>query len=137
MREADLKVWFRSHWLGWVESYEPRLGSSVGIPDLQVVVDQKLVPIELKLCRIEFGLLFPSEVRPPQINWHRNLSCYGVPSLFLFGQGKTKAPDFLFAAPGYAIANWSFGFDLKSLSEVSVERDKFSKSLTDYIKSRF
>ncbi len=31
--------WIRDNWDGWIESYEPRLGSSVGIPDIQIVVD--------------------------------------------------------------------------------------------------
>ena len=137
MREAELKVWFRKNWAGWVESYEPRLGSNVGIPDLQVVVDQRLVPIELKLCQIVGDELLSSDIRPPQINWHRTLSGYGVPSLFLFGSGVGKSPDCLFAAPGYLIDRWEFGFKITDLSKINHDKDLFSKSLTDYIKSRF
>jgi hypothetical protein len=101
------------------------------------VVDKKLVPIELKLCRIEGSLLSPSGIRPPQINWHRVLAGHGVPSLFLFGSGVGKSPDCLFAAPGYSISLWHLGLSITDLSKINHDKDLFTKSLKDYIKSRF
>ncbi len=135
MRETThMKKWIRDNWDGWIESYEPRLGSSVGIPDIQIVVDGKLVPIELKVADLSDGILCSSEIRPPQINWHRNLAAHDVLSLFLFGVGKGNVPERLFAARGDKIANWSAGFDIRNLEEVSPNKRNFSGSLRELIR---
>ena len=70
----------------WTECYEPRRGGGTGIADIQVAVNGVLVPIELKVGVVEFGLVYPREVRADQLGWHNRLNDNaGVMSLFLTG----------------------------------------------------
>jgi len=134
MTESEMKVWLKNNWDGWMETYEPRIGSGIGIPDVQVVVDRAIIPIELKLAKIEDGILRPSEIRPAQINWHRNIFSHGVPSLFLFGYGTRNVPNRLFVKPGNYIQHWAGGFEIENLGEISVNKKKFSPALKQYIR---
>ena len=134
MRETThLKKWIRQNWVGWIESYEPRLGSNMGIPDIQIIVGRRIIPIELKVADLKDGILYPSEIRPPQINWHRRLAEFDVPSVFLFGVGQGTVPENLFAAPGDGIKHWSAGFEIENLAEISVNPKQFTSSLSSYI----
>ena len=85
MNEAKLKKWIRSRWSDWLESYEPRRGGGTGIADLQIIVDERLVPMELKVGVIKKETLFTKEVRGAQTEWHRRLNAAGVRSVFLIG----------------------------------------------------
>lgn len=111
MNESEFKTWFRANWDSWLESYEPRRGSGVGIPDLQIVVGGRLVPIELKVGTIEDGLVFTKEVRPDQIGWHRRLGTFGVKSWFVVGIGEKKTPDKIYAIRPEHVIHWRNGFD--------------------------
>jgi hypothetical protein len=132
MTESDLKKWIRQHWVGWIESYEPRLGSNLGIPDLQILVGRKIVPVELKIADIKEGILYPSEIRPAQINWHRRLAEFDVPSVFLFGSGQGRVPEHLYALSGSAVKHWSAGFELENMFEISSSSKHFTKSLKEF-----
>ena len=106
MNEADFKKFVRDSWDGWLESYEPRRGSGVGMADIQIVSDGRLIPIELKIGFITDKKLCVSEIRPAQINWHRELNKTGVKSFFLIGVKTDKS--------------WrSFIFDAAHLSSLS------------------
>lgn len=83
--ESDFRNWFRDRWEGWIETYEPRHGSGVGIADIQIVCHNKLVPIELKVGTIDNQIVRPEKFRGVQIGWHRRLNDAGVPSGFLVG----------------------------------------------------
>jgi hypothetical protein len=135
MTESEMKVWLKNNWDGWIETYEPRIGSGIGIPDVQVVVDRAIIPIELKLAKIEDEMLFSSPIRPSQIAWHRRLSEFQVPSLFLFGVGKTsKKPDRLFASMAGPIANWETGLSIENLRELPTSKKGFSSELKIYVR---
>jgi len=109
--ESEFKKWFRKKWLGWVESYEPRRGSGIGIPDLQIVANKRIVPIELKIGTIKDGLLYPREVRPAQIAWHRKLNDAGIASILLIGVYDLVADDFVACAvDAQYISNWRHGY---------------------------
>jgi hypothetical protein len=86
MNESDFKKWLRQNWSGWIESYEPRRGTGIGIPDIQIVVDCQLLPIELKVGEFDpRGRLHPREIRPAQIMWHKKLHEHGVATVLLIG----------------------------------------------------
>jgi hypothetical protein len=137
MRETThMKKWIRQNWVGWIESYEPRLGSNLGIPDIQVIVGRRIVPIELKIGYLRDGVLFPSGIRPAQVNWHRRLAEFDVLSIFLFGVGEGNVPEHLFAVPGDSVKHWAAGFELENLAEISVDPKQFTNSLKSYIERR-
>lgn len=111
MTESEFKKWFRKQWLGWVESYEPRRGSGIGIPDLQIVAGGRIVPIELKVGAIKNDILYPREVRPAQIVWHRKLNDAGIASILLIGVYDLAADDFVACAvDAKHINNWRHGY---------------------------
>lgn len=106
MNEADFKKFVRDSWDGWLESYEPRRGSGIGMADIQIVSDNRLIPIELKIGHITDGKLNIKEIRPAQINWHRALNKAGVKSFVMTGVHEPKG--------------WrSFIFDAKHLTSLS------------------
>lgn len=99
MSEIKFKRWFRNEWFGWSESYEPARGGGVGIPDVQLLVnyfghgkedvlireEATLLPLELKIGKIEKGLLKPHDVRADQIGWHWRFNKAGGTSAFIIG----------------------------------------------------
>jgi len=126
LTESDFKKWFRKHWSGWIESYEPRRGSGVGIPDIQVVVGGRIVPIELKIGTIKDGVLYPREVRPAQIVWHKKLNDAGVGSILLIGVYDLVADDFdACLVDGTYMKNWRNGYK-HYVKLPSADKDKFN-----------
>tara|TARA_R110000822_G_scaffold287462_1_gene408721 strand:- start:285 stop:725 length:441 start_codon:yes stop_codon:yes gene_type:complete len=135
MTESEMKVWLRKNWDGWMETYEPRIGSGIGIPDVQIVVDKAIIPIELKLARVEREMLYSSPIRPSQIAWHRALSEFEVPSLFLFGVGKTgKKPVRLFVSMAGPVSRWEDGLPIEDLRELPISKKGFSSELQIYVR---
>ena len=111
MTESEFKQWFRKQWLGWVESYEPRRGSGIGIPDLQIVASGRIVPIELKIGTIKDDILYPREIRPAQVAWHRKLNEAGVASILLIGVYDLAADNFVACAvDAQHMRNWRNGY---------------------------
>jgi len=136
MNEAQFKKWFRKHWSGWVESYEPRRGSGIGIPDLQIVAGGRIVPIELKFGTIKDGILYPNEVRPAQIAWHRKLNDAGVASILLIGIYDYVADDFVACAvDALHIRNWRNGYKYYVVLP-SVDRESFRSVLSAWCSGR-
>ncbi len=123
--EADFKRWFRAHWSGWVESYEPRRGSGTGIPDLQVLIGidnrKVLLPIELKVGFVKDRVLFPREVRPAQISWHRRFAEAGGVSVLLVGALSAGHVTPCLVA-GTKIAHWDFGYESSEHSVLDEDR---------------
>lgn len=94
-----------------METYEPRRGTGIGIPDVQIVVDGRIVPIELKVGVIKNGVLFPREIRPPQIVWHKKLNDAGVASVLLIGVYDFTIDDFIACAvESQHMRNWKNGY---------------------------
>ena len=83
--ETDFKIAFRDTLAGWSEAYEPGRGSGTGYPDLQVLVNGRLIPVEAKVGVFSRGKLWCREVRPAQIGWHYRLMRAGGFSVFIFG----------------------------------------------------
>ena len=132
--EAQFKKWVRDIWGGWLESYEPRRGSGVGIPDIQIAFDQRLWPIELKVGEIAEGRLYPHEVRPDQLGWHRRLADQGIVSVFLVGVYGPKALDYVFCISQEQIGDWRVGFDLDDIKMLRIHRAQFSRDLRSHLR---
>lgn len=59
----------------WSEVYETRSGSGLGYPDLQFLVQKRLIGVEVKVGMIgdkgtDIAMLYPQEIRGTQISWH-------------------------------------------------------------------
>ena len=92
--EADFRAFIKQEWLGWMEFYEPRRGSGVGFPDMQILAYHKLIPIELKIATLKGDKIYSSPFSPAQIGWHKRFSDNGGIADVWWGvkeQGKWKA----------------------------------------------
>lgn len=91
--ETKFKRWWLSCWEGWHEHYEPRRGSGVGMPDVQVLMElpdrdhTSLVPIEFKVGEIcpDTRRLLVSGFEPAQPSWHYRFNAAGGFSLVMVG----------------------------------------------------
>ena len=82
MSELKFKRWFVEAWGDWLVRIEPRQGGDVGVSDLMVVVDRRLVPVELKLW--SGGKV--SDIRPSQKVWHRQAAGAGLVTVLAAGE---------------------------------------------------
>lgn len=127
MRENQFREWVRRRWKGWISSYEPRRGSTIGIPDLQIIVCGIIVPIELKVGTVVDGELFCHDIRPAQIQWHRSLREAGARSFFLVGESSVAnkpSPDRVFIFDGIEadiFANRIVGHAIKTVLQIDVK----------------
>jgi len=134
MNEQQLKVWFRENWEGWMASYEPRRGGTVGIADLQILVKGRLVPIELKVGEYDGRFLRTHDVRAAQVMWHQQLLKAGGYSWFLVGVGAEKIPDHLFLFGGGRAANLQHRVEVKESEKLPLTG--FSGCLHDVLAFR-
>lgn len=127
MKESDLKSWIRKTWDGWCESFEPRIGTGVGIPDMMFIIQDVLVPVELKVGVLsDDGLvLYPSEVRAAQLQWHHACNNAGVASWFLVGTGTGKKPDRVFLVAPHHMVEWRDGINIVCLIEFCTKKKEF------------
>lgn len=104
------------HWSGWAESYEPGLGSGTGYPDVQFLCPSsyRLVPVELKTCKIKDGIVYPSEVRPSQCVWHYEFTKAGGRSALLMGLKITDKRWRAYAVSGHRVQNHVNGYPIES-----------------------
>jgi hypothetical protein len=103
--EKDFRKEVRKLWKPrWIDTYEPTLGTGIGFPDCQLLIDRQLMPVELKIGILEKRaydriVLVPSDIRPDQKIWHRNFDRAGGCSIFLAG---IKLSDGSFASYAFA-----------------------------------
>ena len=129
VNESEFKRWVRSNWFGWIESYEPRRGTGVGIPDLQLFVAGRLVPCELKVGKIDGDILFVNEIRADQAGWHHRFNKAGGSSIFLIGVGDKQKPERIFVYDAQNVRNWFNGLDLENGCELQTTERKFHNGL--------
>ena len=134
MLERQFKLWIRKNWSGWLNSYEPRKGATIGIPDIQVLVRGALVPIELKVGVLVGEVLKTKKVRASQINWHHKFSEAGGMSLVMVGVGEGTTPTRIFFCYGKAGAGLRSPVMAKSLFEIPV--DDFDSFLWSWLEFR-
>ena len=134
MLERQFKLWIKKNWSGWLNSYEPRRGATIGIPDIQVLVKGVLVPIELKAGVLVGEVLKTKKVRASQINWHHKFSEAGGMSLVMVGVGEGTTPTRIFFCYGKAGAGLRSPVMAKSLFEIPV--DDFDSFLGSWLEFR-
>jgi len=133
MLERQFKFWIRQNWSGWLNSYEPCRGATIGIPDIQILARGRLVPIELKVGVLMGEVLKTKDVRASQINWHDKFSNAGGMSLFMVGVGEGKAPTRIFFCYGKAGAKLRSPVMTQSLFEIPVnDFDSFLGSWLEF-----
>ena len=136
MKESLFRKWVLASFAKsgmWVERYEPRRGGGTGIPDIQIAVGNRLIPIELKVGEVKEDRLYIDEIRPDQIGWHKRISIVKVFSFFLIGMGRpsASAPERAFAIGLPEIIDWKNGIPIRDTAEISVTR--FRDGLLTYI----
>ena len=83
--ERKFQNFVKKAWFGFSTQLHPGIGSDRGVPDLLLLSDMGLIPVELKIGKIEGGKLWSSEVRPSQLGWHSRLAAAGGISVFFIG----------------------------------------------------
>lgn len=124
MNEDDFSKFLRVNFKGWIERVEIARGMHPGYPDISALLAQGMFNIELKVGTTKNGTLWPKEVRPSQIQWHKRLADEGGSSFFLVGvaDGKSwKAYAFdgvlarFWDTVGYKIGEQAIEIDTKDL----------------------
>lgn len=67
---------------------EPGVGMHPGFPDLLVHDDRmpnRFLPVEVKLGRINAGVVTTTKIRPAQLKWHKDWIAAGQRSAFAIG----------------------------------------------------
>lgn len=92
MVEKDLRRLLRQKWDGWIDWLEPRGNAGVGRPDVDLLHDGILVPIELKIgqCIDLKDRQFRAKIRPDQVAWQHRFYAAGGVSLFLIANSPTE-----------------------------------------------
>lgn len=135
--ETEFKKWFRRNWSGWIESYEPRRGSGVGIPDIQIAVSGRIVPIELKVGTLDDDdVLWIDEVRPDQIGWHKRAAEAGIYTQFLVGVYEEGVLDAVVFVDQLEIKDWKKGIkDHFVIANFRSRLDHFHQECKHWIRS--
>lgn len=120
MSELKFKQWFAKNWNGWLSTYEPRRGGTVGIADIQILIRGRLVPIELKVGTLKNGKLVANDIRPAQIRWHYDLSKAGGQSFFLIGVMEGNDPERAFYCRGGMAQKLTQPIELKEMRELDL-----------------
>lgn len=95
MSENELRQWLFANWKGWIERREPAGSIGEGAPDIQLLVEGHVVPVELKVKR--GGKI---HMRAAQVGWHLHFYRSGGKSLFLIHHSNRVA-----ILPGAQAAN--------------------------------
>lgn len=120
--ELEFKRWFLKKWTGWSESYEPRSGSGVGLPDTQLLVrgiggwtsDCFLLPVEFKIGEKKEDRIFASKIRPAQVRWHFKFHQAGGKAIIMIGVriGEEWHPYYLRPRATGDLRNWQDGWTI-------------------------
>jgi hypothetical protein len=103
----------------WSCSVEHRSGGSVGFPDTVVMVGGLLLPVELKLGRLDQRMqrMHISRLRASQIGWFEGHRAAGGSSGLLIGvrEREAWAAYFLRNVRRERLKSWRAGFDMNEL----------------------
>ena len=119
--ELVVKRWFVKCWRDWalvVYTYEPNAGGTVGVADLQISHNGRLVPIELKVGDFRKGKLLIHMIRPAQVHFHEELERERIFSCFLVAVGSGSTVERLFAFDGYRAKEYLGRVDPSWLKEI-------------------
>lgn len=131
MIERDLRKIVKDRWSGWVDWIEPRGNAGIGRPDMDLLVDNQIAPVELKI-----GLLMgehkfkPEKIRADQVSWHHRFHSAGGVSFFMFAESPTDI--WLARRIVDAIANYKvWVFD----SSTRIDVEQFTSGVTNFIRA--
>lgn len=97
MLERDFKKWLNSTYDGTLTFIEPAHGSSIGVPDVDMPVDEKTLPIELKIGHKKKMGGIGVSIRPSQMRYHILSNERGQKTIILVAVGtKSKFDVYLF-----------------------------------------
>lgn len=111
---------------GFFSRIEIGKGGDSGFPDLVLGTSSGLIPAELKIGKIEDGVLWCSNIRPAQLAFARKIANAGFPSIFMVGiQESAKWRCFVFNAilapqfdsVGFVVSKDTFELDMNNLSD--------------------
>lgn len=102
----------------WSCAYETRSGSTVGYPDLQLLVGERrlVLPVEVKVGELKSGKLLSRQIRPSQISWHHEFWSAGGIALIVvcFGPVASMEAWALPSGDREVTSKWKEGWPLES-----------------------
>lgn len=149
MLEKHLRFWLNNAYSGQLDFIEPAFGSTVGIPDVQIPIGDKKLPVELKIGSMTLSGFLNVVLRPSQYHYHIMSAEHGIPTAVMVAVGaSTKFDVFVFAGRHcendaykenvFSVANWQRWTDIYSRNSIEgvlrsimrgYELDKLSDSL--------
>lgn len=130
--ETEFKRFLKTQIGGWVDNIEQTRGSTHGFPDLLVLSGGLLGPVEVKVGKLEGGLLYPEEIRPAQISWlDRYQRAGGVARLVIGVRVKNKGRWIAFMKEDVSlgsISGWRNGWDPLALA-LLIDNGKLKRKL--------
>lgn len=131
LRERDFKNLLRKRLCCWTEALEPRRGSGVGIADLLVLINGQFRLVEVKVGRIQNGVLKCSEIRPVQISWLDRLYRQGGSPRLIVGvkEGTHWGAYCLRDCSAGSLRKWKVGWPVENLQPV-MSRSQMLTSFT-------
>lgn len=98
MLEKHLKFWLNNAYHGQLNFIEPTIGSSVGMPDVELPIGKETLPIETKIGTITRSGFLHVVLRPSQYRYHILAAERGQPTAILAAVGaSTKFSVYAFA----------------------------------------
>lgn len=111
MNESDLRKFVKAKWNLWADWLEPRGNAGLGRPDVDLLIDGVIAPVELKTGKHVVDCTFrPSKIRPQQVGWHTRFHGHGGVSFFIIGDNYDNlwiASEIIGHEEGYTV--WHFG----------------------------
>ena len=124
--EQKFRFWLKQRLAStWHSFIEPSVGSSIGTPDLLILLPgyRLPLPVELKVAYRGGHLIRVRRVRPTQILWHDTLARAGGRSCFLVGVPASHGMGFeawlLPDCRAEVLRRWSHGLPWDTLVQVS------------------
>lgn len=133
--ERDFQTWIKKQFDSagvFYSQCHPGLSADSGLPDLFVLCDVGLIPVELKIGTVEDGKrLWTSSVRPSQVRWHSALNSAGGCSVLLVGvwcgdRWQTACVDALY------ITQFEDGFEFGQECEW-LDHESLATALNDFV----
>ncbi len=107
MLERDLKRWLNNAYSGQLQFIEPKFGSTVGMPDVEIPIRNLTLPVELKIGTLSRTGRLHVELRPSQYHYHIMEAERGHPTAILAAVGgATKFDVYAFAGRHCEWAMW-------------------------------
>lgn len=134
--EREFQTFYKSRFLDWLSQYHPGLSSDVGCADTLCLINDRIVPVELKIGSIGYEhdelILSTKEIRPAQIRWHHSLSVAGGFSMIVVGvwAGTTWR---VFAINSVLARQWDEKGFVVGSDAIEIDPDDLVNGLADFM----